>query len=226
MSHRALWLLPTAAAAVVVVLVIALALGWDRDGGGSAAVEPTVPGPSLDGLALDDVDLTDLDVWERGVPHDWLALLRRDAPVFWQPETEGSGFWALTRYEDVVRVAKEWETFSSELGGTSLQDLTPEELAARRSMIDTDPPPHTRMRALVNKGFTPRVVNAYEERIRGLAREAKLPALETTTGQRFFRRSDVEALADRRARAAAERTAHSLREGMPGTTKHVNGEGE
>ncbi len=141
------------------------------DGGGSAAVEPTVPGPSLDGLALDDVDLTDLDVWERGVPHDWLALLRRDAPVFWQPETEGSGFWALTRYEDVVRVAKEWETFSSELGGTSLQDLTPEELAARRSMIDTDPPPHTRMRALVNKGFTPRVVNAYEERIRGLARE-------------------------------------------------------
>jgi cytochrome P450/nitrite reductase/ring-hydroxylating ferredoxin subunit len=139
--------------------------------GGSAAVEPTVPGPSLDGLALDDVDLTDLDVWERGVPHDWLALLRRDAPVFWQPETEGSGFWALTRYEDVVRVAKEWETFSSELGGTSLQDLTPAELAARRSMIDTDPPPHTRMRALVNKGFTPRVVNAYEERIRGLARE-------------------------------------------------------
>jgi len=140
-------------------------------GGGSAAVEPTVPAPSTDGLALDDVDLTDLDVWERGVPHDWLALLRRDAPVFWQPETEGSGFWALTRYEDVVRVAKEWETFSSELGGTSLQDLTPEELAARRSMIDTDPPPHTRMRALVNKGFTPRVVNAYEERIRGLARE-------------------------------------------------------
>ena len=139
--------------------------------GRAAALEPTVPGPSLEGLALDDVDLTDLDVWERGVPHDWLALLRRDAPLYWQPETEGSGFWVLTRYEDVVRVAKEWETFSSELGGTSLQDLTPEELAARRSMIDTDPPPHTRMRALVNKGFTPRVVNAYEERIRALARD-------------------------------------------------------
>jgi cytochrome P450/nitrite reductase/ring-hydroxylating ferredoxin subunit len=143
-----------------------------------AAAEPIVPGPSLDGLALDDVDLTDLDVWERGVPYDWLALLRRDAPVYWQPETEGSGFWVLTRYEDVVRVAKEWETFSSELGGTSLQDLTPEELAARRSMIDTDPPAHTRMRALVNKGFTPRVVNAYEERIRGLARDIIERAIE------------------------------------------------
>ena len=144
----------------------------------AAVAEQTVPGPSLDGLALDDVDLTDLDVWERGVPYDWLALLRRDAPLHWQPEAEGPGFWVLSRYEDVVRVAKEWETFSSELGGTSLQDLTPEELAARRSMIDTDPPPHTRMRALVNKGFTPRVVNAYEERIRGLARDIIERAVE------------------------------------------------
>ena len=76
----------------------------------------------------------------------------------------------FTRYDDVLAVSKDWQTFSSELGGTSLQDLTPEELEARRSMIDTDPPPHTRMRALVNKGFTPRVVNTYEERIRGLAR--------------------------------------------------------
>jgi len=144
----------------------------------TALAEPLVPGPSLDGLALDDVDLTDLDVWERGVPYDWLALLRRDAPLHWQPEDEGPGFWVLTRYEDVVRVAKEWETFSSELGGTSLQDLTAEELAARRSMIDTDPPAHTRMRALVNKGFTPRVVNAYEERIRALARDILETAAE------------------------------------------------
>ena len=135
-----------------------------------AVSSTTVPGPSLDGLVLDDVDLADLDVWERGVPYDWLALLRRDAPLHWQPEREGRGFWVLTRYDDVVQVSKDWETFSSELGGTSLQDLTEEELAARRSMIDTDPPPHTRMRALVNKGFTPRVVRAYEDRIRQLAR--------------------------------------------------------
>ncbi len=138
----------------------------------------TVPGPSLEGLSLDDVDLTDLEVWERGVPYDWLALLRRDAPLYWQPEREGRGFWALTRYDDVVQASKDWETFSSELGGTSLQDLTAEELEARRSMIDTDPPPHTRMRALVNNGFTPRVVNAYEERIRRLARGILEAALE------------------------------------------------
>ena len=136
----------------------------------AGAVAVTVAAPSLEGLDLDDVDLGDLDVWERGVPYDWLALLRRDAPLYWQPEREGKGFWAFTRYDDVLQVSKDWQLFSSELGGTSLQDLTPEELEARKSMIDTDPPPHTRMRALVNKGFTPRVVNTYEERIRGLAR--------------------------------------------------------
>jgi cytochrome P450/nitrite reductase/ring-hydroxylating ferredoxin subunit len=135
----------------------------------SVARAATVAGPSLDGLTLGDVDLTDLDVWERGVPYDWLALLRRDAPVFWQPEHEGRGFWAFTRYDDVVAVSKDWGTFSNELGGTSLQDLTPAELEARKSMLDTDPPAHTRMRAIVNKGFTPRVINAYEERIRVLA---------------------------------------------------------
>lgn len=144
----------------------------------SVTREATVPGPPLDGLVIDDVDLTDLDVWEERVPYDWLALLRRDAPLHWNPEREGRGFWALTRYDDVLAVSKDWQTFSSELGGTSLQDLTPEELAGRRSMIDTDPPPHTRLRALVNKGFTPRVVGTYEERIRGVARNVLARAFE------------------------------------------------
>lgn len=144
----------------------------------SVARAATVAGPSLEGLVVDDVDLTDLDVWEERVPYEWLALLRREAPLHWQPERDGRGFWVLTRYDDVVQVSKDWETFSSELGGTSLQDLTPEELEARRSMIDTDPPPHTRMRALVNKGFTPRVVNTYEERVRGLARGILAQAFE------------------------------------------------
>src|SRR5262245_42401483 len=66
------------------------------------ATAATVPGPSTAGISLDDVDLTDLDVWERGVPHDWLALLRRAAPLFWQEEADGRGFWAFTRYDDIV----------------------------------------------------------------------------------------------------------------------------
>ncbi len=138
----------------------------------------TTSGPSVEGLVLDDVDLTDLATWERGVPYEWLTLLRREAPLFWQPEIDGRGFWVFTRYDDIVQMSKDWATYSSEIGGTSLEDLTPEEVEARKSMLDTDPPAHTRLRALVNKGFTPRVVNTYEERIRGLARGILAQAFE------------------------------------------------
>jgi TatA/E family protein of Tat protein translocase len=138
----------------------------------------TTEGPSLDGIVLDDVDLNDLEAWEEGVPYAWLTLLRHEAPLFWQPEEQGRGYWVFTRYDDIVQVSKDWESYSSELGGTSLEDLTPEEVEARKSMLDTDPPAHTRLRALVNKGFTPRVVNTYEERIRGLAQGILAQAFE------------------------------------------------
>jgi cytochrome P450/nitrite reductase/ring-hydroxylating ferredoxin subunit len=144
----------------------------------SLARAATTTGPSIEGLVLDDVDLTDLAAWEQGVPYHWLTLLRHEAPLFWQPEEHGRGFWVFTRYDDIVQMSKDWETYSSELGGTSLEDLTPEEVEARKSMLDTDPPAHTRLRALVNKGFTPRVVNTYEERIRGLARGILARAFE------------------------------------------------
>ena len=121
--------------------------------------------------ALAEIDLTDLDRWEQGPPHAWFALLRREAPVFWQDEREGRGFWSLSRYDDVHAASKDYETFSSEVGGTSLMDLTPEQVESRKSMLDSDPPRHTRLRNIVNKGFTPKAVNAYEEKIRGLFRE-------------------------------------------------------
>jgi cytochrome P450/nitrite reductase/ring-hydroxylating ferredoxin subunit len=142
------------------------------------AAAATVAGPSTEGVTLADVDLADLDVWEKRVPHEWFALLRREAPLYWQDEERGNGFWSFTRYDDIVEMSKDWETYSSELGGTSLQDLTPEEIEVRKSMIDTDPPAHTRLRGIVNKGFTPRVINAYEERIRGLSRGILAQAFE------------------------------------------------
>ena len=121
--------------------------------------------------ALADIDLTDLDRWANGVPHDWFALLRRHAPVFWQDERRGRGFWSLTRYEDVLAASKDYGTFSAEAGGTSLMDLTPEQVESRMSMLDADPPRHTRLRNIVNKAFTPRAVNAYEQRIHTMFRE-------------------------------------------------------
>jgi cytochrome P450 len=123
------------------------------------------------GVYLSDVDLTDLDRWAAGVPHEWFALLRREAPVFWQDERHGRGFWSLTRHDDILAASKDWHTFSSEVGGTSLMDLTPEHVQSRMSMLDSDPPLHKRLRSIVNKAFALRVVNAYEDRIRAMFRE-------------------------------------------------------
>ncbi len=120
---------------------------------------------------LSEVDLTDLDRWAAGAPHEWFALLRREAPVFWQEEREGRGFWSLTRYGDILAASKDYQTFSSQAGGTSLMDLTPEQVRSRMSMLDTDPPQHRRLRNIVNKAFLLRVVNAYEGRIREMFRE-------------------------------------------------------
>ena len=96
------------------------------------------------------------------------AVLRREDPVHWQEEPDGRGFWAVTRHADITASHKDWRTFSSERGGTSLQDLEPDEIEARKSMIDMDPPPHNELRAIVNRDFTPRAVRVFTERIREL----------------------------------------------------------
>lgn len=117
-------------------------------------------------MALEDVDLNDHSRFAERVPHEMFATLRREDPVHWQDEPDGRGYWAVTRHPDIIAVAKDWRTFSSERGGTSLQDLDPAELEARKSMIDMDPPPHNKLRAIVNRDFTPRAVAAFEDRIR------------------------------------------------------------
>lgn len=123
---------------------------------------------STTAITLDQVDLADHDNFVERVPHEMFALLRREDPVHWQREPDGPGFWCVTRYDDIGTVHRDWETFSSETGGTSLQDLQPDEIEARKSMIDMDPPRHNQLRALIAKGFTPRAVRAYEQKIREL----------------------------------------------------------
>ena len=123
---------------------------------------------AVSGLTLADVDLTDHSRFADRVPHELFALLRREDPVHWQEERDGRGFWAVTTHADITTVAKDWRTFSSERGGTSLQDLDPDQIEARKSMIDMDPPRHNALRAIVNKDFTPRAVRTFTERIREL----------------------------------------------------------
>src|SRR5579859_4539386 len=122
-------------------------------------------------LTLDSIDLSDHDAFVDGVPHDWFALLRREDPVHWNDERGGRGFWAVTRYEDIRTVHRSAELFSSEIGGTSLEDLEPEHIEARKSMIDMDPPRHDELRGLVNRRFTPRAVLTWEDQVRRVAND-------------------------------------------------------
>ena len=73
---------------------------------------------AIEEIALADVDLTDHARFAERVPHEMFAVLRREDPVHWQEEADGRGFWAITRHADITAVAKDWRTFSSELGGT------------------------------------------------------------------------------------------------------------
>jgi cytochrome P450 len=131
-----------------------------------------VPTPTTT-LALEEINLASFDFWLRDDVDGALAKLRRERPVAWhQHPDSGKGFWSLTRYDDVAAVTRDWQTFSSAFGIQVLTDPEDlQQLSAIRSMISTDPPKHTKLRAVVNRGFTPKVVARAEESVRRRARE-------------------------------------------------------
>lgn len=122
-------------------------------------------------MLLTDIDLASHDFFISEPPHEALRLLREHDPVHWQPEPPPNhGFWAVTKYRDVETVMREPARFSSERGGVILEEMAPDEMAARQSMMELDPPRHTRMRKIVSPLFTPRAVREYEGYCRELAR--------------------------------------------------------
>ena len=96
--------------------------------------------------------------------------MRDEKPVCWTPEKDDSGFWSITRYQDVVEANHRWDEFSSK-NGIRLEEMDHDEIEARRTMMELDPPQHTRLRRLVNRGFTRQTVETFEEPIRNLAIE-------------------------------------------------------
>ena len=109
---------------------------------------------------LGQVDLGDLELWSDGPPHELFARLRREAPVHWSPlddYPDEAGFWSLTRAEDLRRVSLDWETFSSYVGGIMvLDDFGIPLEGQQQQMISMDPPRHDRIKALFQRGFTPK----------------------------------------------------------------------
>lgn len=121
---------------------------------------------------LDDIDLTDLSRFTSGFPHHVFDALRREAPVWFHPPTAhtpgGEGFWVLSRYADILAVANDSETFSSETGGardgggTTLEDM-PMGFAVGALLNMMDDPRHAKIRKLLTPSTTPRALRAIEE---------------------------------------------------------------
>ncbi len=141
-------------------------------------------GPNIDAngnatFASANLDIVDPDSYLDGFPHATFRRLRDEQPLSWWPEHDGGkGFWAVTRYEDLLYVSQHVELFSSAQGVT-LEEIEGEDFDLRRNMLEYDPPEHTRYRRLVSKPFSRREVYGYEDGIRGLARDVVLEAAGT-----------------------------------------------
>jgi len=102
--------------------------------------------------------------------------MRGECPVHWTAGItefpEEAGFWSVTTAEDVHAVSRDWQTYSSELGGIVVANIgLPIELT-RAMFIGMDPPKHDRIKALFQAGFTPKRIAAHEEAIRAIVVEA------------------------------------------------------
>ena len=132
-------------------------------------------------LAVDDIHLGDIEQWMRNDREGIFAKLRAERPVSFHDEPvpppdlgfdfpQGPGFWALTRYADVMQVSRDPETFHS--APTSTVGDMPAEIAEwLGSMINMDAPKHTKLRLIVNRGFTPRQVARIDDSVRVQAQE-------------------------------------------------------
>jgi methyl-branched lipid omega-hydroxylase len=114
-------------------------------------------------LAIDDIDFGNIDLWYRSDVPGMFAKLLDERPVSWHTEPEieglpkGEGFWSVVRHADVQQVSRQPEIFLSGKG-TNIPDFPPEVYEFLGSMINMDPPRHTRFRLIVNRGFTPHQV--------------------------------------------------------------------
>jgi cytochrome P450 len=130
-------------------------------------------------IDLSRMNLANPDSYVERIPFEWFDELRRDAPVVWHPEPPPNhGFWAVTRYDDLVAIHMDWQTYSSEIGAVGLEELDDQQLAIRKTMLETDPPRHRELRNVCNKRFSARGVGAYEDFIRDVARSVLDRALE------------------------------------------------
>jgi cytochrome P450 len=122
---------------------------------------------------LEDVRVADNHLWTEGPPHETFRDLRTRCPVHWSTgvteyPTE-AGFWSVTRWDDIHTVSRDWQTYSSAHGITTVSDaVMPVELI-QAMFIGMDPPKHDRLKGLFQRGFTPKRIAEHEDEIRAIA---------------------------------------------------------
>ncbi|HEY5708345.1 MAG TPA: cytochrome P450 [Solirubrobacterales bacterium] len=119
---------------------------------------------------LEDELVLERKHWVDGPPHALFKEMRSGCPVHWTSHVsefpEAAGFWSVTTADDVHEVSRDWQAYSSEVGGvTAINEVFPIELS-RAMFIGMDPPKHDRIKALFQAGFTPKRIAAHEEAIR------------------------------------------------------------
>jgi cytochrome P450 len=119
---------------------------------------------------IDQLLVTERELWADGPPHEVFKRLRGECPVHWTSRIsefpQSPGYWSVTAADDVHAVSRDWQTYSSELGGiTLITEVFPIELS-RAMFIGMDPPKHDRIKALFQAGFTPKRIADHEEEIR------------------------------------------------------------
>jgi cytochrome P450 len=124
-------------------------------------------------VPLDELLISDLELWEEGPPQAVFTRLRSECPVHWSEKIteypEEEGFWSVTKADDVLTVSRDWQTYSSNYGITALTNaILPLDLT-QAMFIGMDPPKHDRLKALFQRGFTPKRIAEHEGAIREIA---------------------------------------------------------
>ena len=120
------------------------------------------------------IELADNELWQDGPPYEVFRELRAKCPVHWSERIEQypteAGFWSVTMADDVHAVSRDWQTYSSATGGvTVFAEIFPLDLV-QGMFIGMDPPRHDKVKALFQRGFTPKRIADHEERIRAIVR--------------------------------------------------------
>lgn len=133
---------------------------------------------------LEGVDLTDRALFEHGFPHELFSQLRREAPIWWHPETrgcdeiDGGGFWVISRHADILAASRAPDLFTASDGPGLPRER---DRSSSPMLTNMDGERHIRQRRLISAGFTPRMTKRLEDQARSWAISIIESALEQET---------------------------------------------